>query len=409
MKILLVHKFFKYSGGADVFFFETGRVLEERGHQVAYFSTQDKDNLPSKWSSYFPAAPDFRSKSAVIKVKALAKILYNRDAKKRFARLLDDFQPDLIHVFNIMSQISPSILIPAKHRNIPVVISLNDYKHICPNYKLYRKGEICEKCKGGKFYHCLLDKCSHNSFSYSFASMLEAYVHEQMKIYENYISLFLFSSDFMAEKTEYFWDRKLLRGKLMNPFSVSEHRPIQTKGEFGLYFGRLIDEKGVDILLKALIVAKDVPFKIIGKGPDLEFLKAFASDHHLSNVEFLGPKWGNELNEYLDKAKFVVVPSIWHENFPYVILQAFDAGKPVIASRRGGMPEMVSEDRGMLYEAEDYQTLARLMQELNTDAEKCAEMGKNARQYVETSFNDDRFYDDLITNYDKVLQLKQKP
>ena len=183
MIILLVHKFFKYNGGADVFFFEVGRVLIENGHQVAYFSTKDEDNLPSEWESYFVEAPNFKTGNIIEKAKALVEIPYNKTIQKKFECLLDSFQPDLIHVFNIMTQISPSILVSARKREIPVVISLNDYKHICPNYKLFNDGHICEACKGGKFYNCFLKKCSHHSLSFSFASMVESYVHKWMNIY----------------------------------------------------------------------------------------------------------------------------------------------------------------------------------------------------------------------------------
>lgn len=404
MKILLVHKFFKYNGGADVFFFETVRVLEERGHRVACFSTRDPENLPSPWSDYFSDAPDFRSAGPAGKLKALWQIPYNREARRKFERLLDDFRPDLVHVFNIMTQISPSVLLAARERQIPVVISLNDYKHICPNYKLYRDGMICEKCRGGRFYQCLLHRCSHRSLAFSFASTMESYVHRLLDVYRKNISLFLFASDFMAEKTEEFWGRKIPRGKLMNPFHVSAAGFSDTPGRYGLYFGRLIDEKGVDVLLKALAIAPEVPFKIVGDGPDLERLKAFAAARGLDRVEFTGPKWGSELNEYLREASYVVVPSVWHENFPYVVLQAFDAGKPVIAARRGGIPEMVGQNRGVLYQADDAEELAARIRELEQDRERGVRMGKEGRRYVETTFNDDRFYESLMTNYRKVYR-----
>lgn len=407
MKILLVHKFFNYNGGADVFFFEVGRVLKENKHEVAYFSTVSDKNEPSEWSDYFVEAPDFKSKNPIKKLGALFSIPYNIPTKKKFEKLLDDFQPDIIHCFNIMTQISPSILVAAKQRNIPVVISLNDYKHICPNYKLFHHGQICEDCRGGKFYHCLTNKCSHNSTAFSLASTIESYVHKWMDVYLKNISLFLFASDFMAEKTEEFWKVKLNRGKLMNPFNVPAEPDFSINGEYGLYFGRLIEEKGVDILLKALTEAGDIPFVIVGNGPEEEQLKEAAKRANLKNTKFVGPKWGKDLDEYLANCKYVVCPSTWHENFPYVILQAFAAGKPVIGSRRGGIPEMVTAERGSIYEACDHQALARLMQEYDNDAQGCIDKGRTARSYVERAFNDREFYRAIIDNYNKVINNKR--
>jgi len=404
MKILLAHKFFNYNGGADVFFFEVGRVLKENGHEVAYFSTNDERNKPSEWSKYFVDAPDFKSPNPITKLKALASIPYSKKTKKAFDKLLNDFQPDLIHCFNIMSQISPSIMVAARERNIPVVISHNDYKHICPNYKLYHHGKICEACKDGAYINCIKNKCAHDSIAFSLASAIESYIHKWMNVYERNVSLYLFASDFMAHKTEEFWHRKIEYGKLMNPYQVPAKPDFSHEGKFGLYFGRLIDEKGVDILLKALTVAKDIPFVIVGNGPEEDNLKRIAENAGLKNVQFVGPKWGKELDEYLNDAKYVVCPSSWHENFPYVILQAFAAGKPVIGTIRGGIPEMVTEDRGALYEADDYNKLAEFMQTYDADITLCKKQGIAAREYVENTFNDTEFYKAIIENYNRVLK-----
>lgn len=401
MRILLVHKFFNYNGGADVFFFEVGRVLKERGHEVAYFSTKSDKNLESEWSGFFIEAPNFKSGNPIKKLKALYNIPYNKAAKKKFAELLDYFKPDLVHCFNIMTQISPSILFAAKEREIPVVISLNDYKHICPCYKLFHHGKICEECRGGSFFNCIRHKCAHDSIAFSFASAIESYVHSWIKVY-NQISLFLFASDFMAETTESFWGKKLNRGKLMNPFKVPTD-PDYKEGEYGLYFGRLIDEKGVDILLKAIEKTPKVPFVIVGNGPEEKSLREYAEQRDIKNVKFVGPKWGVELDEYLNNCRFVVVPSTWHENFPYVILQAFAAGKPVVGSRRGGIPEMITSDRGYLYEANDVDSLSNYLDHLWANPSLCIEMGKSGRKYVEDTFNDERFYSNIVKNYNMVL------
>ena len=404
MKILLVHKFFHYNGGADVFFFEVGRVLREHGHEVAFFSTKSEKNLPTEWASYFVEAPDFKSPDPLKRLGAFASIPYSRSSKKAFARLLDDFRPDLIHCFNIMTQISPSILDPAEERGIPVVMSLNDYKHICPCYKLYHDGKVCEDCRGGKYINCLKNRCAHGSLAYSFASTWESYVHTWRKVYEK-VTLFTCASDFMVEKTESFWGKKIHWRKLLNPFKITAPLDPQD-GEFGLYFGRLIDEKGVDILLRALDKAREVPFVIVGNGPEEQALLEFKRERGLDNVVFAGPKWEDELREYLQKARFIVVPSIWHENFPYVILQAFAAGKPVLGTRRGGIPELVTEDRGCLYEASDVDGLASSLVRLWNDPGMCRKMGAAGRKYIEMEFSDEKFYESVRDSYNKAFELK---
>lgn len=408
MRILLAHKCFYYKGGAEVFFFEVARVLREKGHEVAFFSVNDEKNVKSEWSKYFIHAPDFRSPNPLKKLEALAEIPYNVRIKKKFEKLLDDFKPDIVHCFNIMTQMSPSIMVAARERNIPVLISHNDFKHICPNYKLYNRGHVCDLCKDGHYYHCLMTKCCHDSLAFSFASTLEAYVHKWMKVYEKNVTVHLFACDYMAKETELFWKRPIRSGKVMNPFKVPALPSNIDEGEFGLYFGRLIDEKGVDVLLKALTIDKELPFVIVGNGPEEDALKKIAKDNNLVNVKFVGPKWGKELDKYLYKAKYVVCPSTWQENFPYVILQAFAACKPVIGSRRGGIPEMVTNDRGLVYEALDYRELAEKMRILNDDQSLCKKMGAAGRKWVEDNFNDEVFYKSLIDNYQKALEIMEK-
>ncbi|MCF8342678.1 MAG: glycosyltransferase [Chitinophagaceae bacterium] len=406
MKILLAHKFFKYTGGADVFFLEVGRALEENGHEVAYFSTIDEDTLPSKYSKYFIKAPDFKSHNSLKKVLSILEIPYNFKAKNNFEKLIRDFKPDVIHAFGIGTHISPSIFDIGKKNEIPIVWSLNDYKHICPNYKLFHHGKLCEDCKGNKFYKCISNRCSHDSLTYSVASSIESYIHNSLNIYKKNVDLFLFASDFMAFKTEEFWGVNSFKwGKLLNPFKIPEIPVDEEVGGFGLYFGRLIDEKGVDVLINALTFIPDYPFKIVGDGPDLEKLKLMAKDYDLKNIEFVGPLWGDELNKLLYSSRFVVVPSIWHENFPYVILQAFAAGKPVIGSNRGGIPEMISNrERGLVYDAKDPKLLSENIHELWENEKLIKEYGSNARNYVLENFNDKVFYDQLIFNYNKVLK-----
>lgn len=142
MKILLVHKFFHVTGGAEVFFFETGRVLAAQGHDVAYFSTTSDENQPSQFSGYFVEPPNYTQGSLLKRSLGIGRMVYSQEAKRNFRLLLEDFQPDLVHVFAIQTHISPSILDVCTEMNVPVVMSCNDYKHICPNYKLFHHGRL---------------------------------------------------------------------------------------------------------------------------------------------------------------------------------------------------------------------------------------------------------------------------
>lgn len=400
MKVLLVHKFHKLTGGAEVFYFEVARVLKSEGHQVAFFSTEDEKNLDTGDIAHFVPAPNYSSGSALARLKSIPDMFYSSEKAKKFAQLLDQFKPDIVHVFAIHVHLTPAILEPAKKRKIPVVMSCNDYKHICPNYKIFDGNKNCEACKGGRFYNAAIKRCCKGSLVFSIASGIEAYIHEHKKVYDRLVDRYLFASQFMLNKTKEFWHKKnVAYGVLRNPFSPEQYTPSY-QGNYALYFGRVIDEKGVDRIISAAKLTK-VPVKIVGDGPQLEKLKEEASD--LEHVEFLGPMWGDDLTKVLSAARFVVVPSLWHENFPYVIFQAFACGKPVLGSLRGGIPELIGTERGYLFEPDSIDDLVTKMNKLWEQPELCSQIGQRARQYVTQEFNDQKFYEQIMDNYRSVL------
>ncbi len=404
MRIMLCHNNYCVSGGAEVFYHEVGRVLSEQGHQVAYFSALS-DAVETPWRDYFPSVASYSEGGLLAKAINFPHMVYNCTAKEAMAKLIADFKPDIIHAFAIYVQLTPSILDAAHAAGVPVVMSCNDYKHICPNYKLYHHGKVCEECKGGKFYRAVVNRCCHDSLVYSVASSVEAYVHSWMNIYRKNVHTFLFASEFMALKTEEFWGKWVFNwGILRNPFDAQKYFESNEAGNYVLYFGRLIDEKGVNVLLDAAALARDVPLVVVGDGPDLEELKQQAAAQGLTHVQFVGAKWGDELDQILIGCRFVVVPSLWHENFPYVILQSFAMGKPVIGSNRGGIPELVAHgERGLIYDATDAAELADAMSQLMVDADRARQMGGSAKRYADAEFNDECFYANLMQTYNEVL------
>ena len=403
MRILLAHKLWELTGGADVFFRETERVLREAGHETLLVATgapqeTDPDNL------VLMTAPAYDSGGVLTKARSLPEAIYSRKKREKMRVLIRDFRPDVVHIFAINVHLSLSIIDAAKAEGVPVVATFNDYKHVCPNYKLFADSEICFACKGGKFYNCALKSCAKNSRALSVASTIEAYAHSMMGLYKK-IDHFTFSSDFLASTTIRFWnDREVSWSKVLNPFNSAQYKASDNYAPYGLYFGRIVGEKGVDRIINA---AKDIDgfaLKIIGNGPDEDLLRAQAQQQGLTNIEFLGPKWGAELDEVLSQAGFVIVPSIWHENFPYVINQAFAFGRPVVGSKRGGITELVDDgERGLIFEPDEPGALARAINRLAGDIEALRRMGHNAKTYSDRLFNDETSLKNLMAAYEKVL------
>ena len=404
MRVVLAHNNFTITGGAEVFYHEAGRILEQRGHPVAFMSACDDATHDTVWSTYFPRYQEYSKGNILNRIGNFSKMVYSQTAKNNMERLIRDFRPDIAHVFAVYVKLTPSILDACREARVPVVMSCNDYKHICPSYKMFHHGAVCEECKGGRFYKAVVNRCAKNSLVYSLASSIEAYVHGSMDIYRKNIHSFLFSSDFMANKTKEFWGSNSFRWrKLKNPFESRSFPLCEEYDDYFLFFGRLVDEKGVHVLLSAMREVPKAKLVIVGNGPLHDELQAQATSSSLSNVTFVGPKWGDELNDYLCRSRFVVVPSIWHENFPYVILQSFAFGKAVIGSDRGGIPEIVQDGRyGLVYPANDSCALAQRINYLWDNTSTAVNMGRAAKKYADEEFNDDAFYENLMSIYKEV-------
>jgi glycosyltransferase involved in cell wall biosynthesis len=409
MKIILAHKFWRKVGGAEVYFQDVARILRNHGHQVKIYTTdyiaeESRDVYTRTEDVIFGTSPEYLKGNFFSRLAAIPETIYSKKNKRQFAQLLETFKPDVVHVFALYVSITPSILDACREAGVPVVMSCNDYKHICPNYRLYHHGKICNDCKGGKFYHAVTNNCCKHSLAVSTVSAIEAYTHDRMNIYRKNVSAFLFESRFMMRKTEEFWGSGAAKLEFLGkPFHASAFKADEGYDDYLLYVGRLSDEKGVDILLKAMQLVPEARLKIAGDGPYRKVLEDMAEKLNLRNVTFLGSTWGEETGKLMSRCRFVVIPSLWYENFPYVMTETFARGKAVVGSDKGGIPEYISEgDTGMVYPSEDHQKLAACIRELWNNPKKAVRMGKNAREMAITEFRDEVFYRRLSDIYQKV-------
>lgn len=368
MRILQVNKFHYERGGADKYYLALGEALTKAGHELAYFAMQHPKNELSPFSKYFVSRISFNEGGLKDKLKTPGRMIYSLEAKRKFKKLLLDFKPDIIHIHNIYHQISPSILDVAHKMNIPVVMHVHDYKLICPNYQLFANGEICEACKPQRYCQCVKKKCFKDSRSKSILAALEMYIHHSvLKIYERRINTFIAPSGFMKDKLVS-WGRRADNIKVItNPFdpqmTLSNQEKKPASEDYFLYFGRLSEEKGLKILIEAA-AESGINLKFAGTGPQMPELDALAKKINAS-LEFLGFKNGEELKQIILKARAVVIPSIWLENMPLSLLEALNLGKVVIASKIGGIPEIIkSGENGLLFKPGDVQDLSRALKEL---------------------------------------------
>ncbi len=409
MKVLLVHKFWRKVGGAEVYFQDVARILRNHNHDVRIYTTDydaegSRDVYKKDESVIFGETFDYLKGNVLTRLKNIPEIIYSRKNKEQFRKLLQEFKPDIVHVFAIYVTITPSILDACREEGIPVVMSCNDYKHICPNYRLFHHGRICEDCKGGKYYKAIVNNCCKHSMAVSVISAMESYTHAYLDIWKKNVSAFLFESMFMLNKTEEFWGKgKATLRFLGKPFNATHYRLSANDGGYLLFLGRLSDEKGVDVLLDAMKMVPDARLKIAGDGKHRTYLEDYAAQKQIDNVEFIGSKYGHELENLFGHCRFLVVPSLWHENFPYVMMEAFARGKAVLGSDKGGIPEyIIPGETGEVFPSHDASALAGYISDLWCHPDKAAKMGARAKQLADIQFNDEAFYGRLAEIYKKI-------
>lgn len=398
MKILLINKYYYVKGGADRHVLLLQELLERNGHEVVIFSMADPRNELSRYAQYFVSNVDFeRVRGGKEGLRAAGRMVYSFEAKRSLTRLIADTKPDIAHIHNIYHQISPSILPLLRRNGIPIVQTLHDYKLICPNYSLFTEGNVCERCKSHKYYNAIRRRCIKDSLPASTLAAIEMSLHKLLGLYERHVNIFISPSAFLLTTIRNWGFTNLDIRRL--PYFIDVQETENTAiGTYLLYFGRLSREKGVDTLLEAMH-GMTTPLKIAGTGPQENALRLYAKKHNLTNVEFLGLKSGNKLRELVRNAMGVVVPSRWHENYPFVILEAFAAGKAVIGTRHGGIPELVQHEvRGLLCDAGSPEALRNAIRDFTKSPARIERWAGNARMFIKTH-RSEQFYPKLMEIY----------
>lgn len=401
MKILQINKFFYPKGGAEAYFFDLCRLLEDHGHEVIHFSMKHPQNVPSKYEKYFVSPADFGHREGLPRdLVKLGRMIYSTESKSKLEQLIIDTKPDVAHLHNISHQLSPSILTTLKKYNIPVVQTLHDYQLICPNYKLFTNGAVCERCKVHKYYESALNKCVAGSGLRGAIAGLELAVHQATKIYENNVGQFITPSKFLREKLiDWGKDPKQII-TLANFFDYERFTPSTKQGEYVLFAGRLIREKGIMVLAKAAAKLPHIKFKIVGDGEQRTELELFIKQNNLQNIELLGFKSREDVLQFIAGARFIVLPSIWYENYSIALLEAAALGKAVIATNIGGNPEIVLDGKtGLLVPPGDADLLASKIDSLYNDRDLIRELGIHARKKLERDNNKIDHYQRLMAVY----------
>lgn len=394
MKILLANKFFHLNGGSETVFFQERDFLLEQGHDVVDFSMADERNLPSSGAGYFVPNTSYNSGGGIAqKFQQAISFVHSSVAVRKIEELILQEKPQIAHLHNIYHQLTPSIIPILKKHGVKVVLTLHDYKLVCPSYLALKDGAICNACGGGKFWNAFTLNCQ-NSRMRGLLLSAEAMFHKWRGSYDG-VDLFLAPSRFLADLVGQRIPREKIK-VLRNGIDVGKYQPTYADQGYGLYFGRLSREKGVKTLLRAHQSLKtNLPLKIVGTGPLEEELRAGYPE-----VDFLGYQSGQALHDLIANSAFVVVPSEWYENCSMVVLEAMAFGKPIIGSRIGGIPEQIEDGKtGFLFEMGNGAELTVKMDTLAANKELREKMGCAARKKMEQDYSLAKHCHDLIDIY----------
>ncbi|MDR2474745.1 MAG: glycosyltransferase [Bacteroidales bacterium] len=399
MKILLANKFYYPRGGDCIYMLELEKLLKKNGHEVAVFAMQHPQTVETPFRRYFPKEVEFSLSNRKNVIDTFCRPLGDKEVTNLFLRLLDDFQPDVVHLSNIHTQLSPVIARLSYEKGIPVVWTIHDLKLLCPRYDCLRNGKtICESCFSDK-KNVLKYRCMKNSLPASLLAYIEARKWNVEKL-DKYVRWFICPSNFMRQKMIQggFSESKLVT---VNNFLNEEKLVVADsveKEDFYCYIGRLSHEKGIKTLVQA---ANTLPYKlkIIGDGVMYSEIK---NDIH-GNVELAGYKTWTEIKTLIRQARFIVLPSEWYENNPFSIIESLSLGTPVLGANIGGIPELIEENiNGILAESGNVNDLKQKIIYCWENFPSIIDSKKIASD-AKKHFSADEYYKKLISLYPKSI------
>jgi len=386
---LQVHNYYRIRGGERIVMEQTAALLRSHGHEVELF-TRDSLDIPPGWRG---------------SLRAAASGVYSLAGRKDMRELLRSFRPDLVHAHNVHPLISPAALSACREEGIPVVMTCHNFRLVCPAGILFSQNENCHRCLGGREYWCVLRNCK-GSRAISFSYALRNWAHRRFRMFRgnvtHYIALSHFQKTILAG--EGFPGERI--SVLPNMISLPEQNgEPENRKPFALFVGRLSVSKGIQILLEASRRVPEIPVRVAADTSNLAELNLEIPPH----VDLLGRKDKAELEALYAQSRFVIVPSLCYEACPMVVLEAMAHGRPVVASRTGSIPELVSEgETGLLFEAGNAADCAEKMKRLWGDPAACRMFGIRARQRAERNHNPDHYYPRLMAIYEAaVLQARE--
>ena len=345
--------------------------------------------------------------------------MWNRTAHLQVRESIKRYRPHLLHIHNTFPLASPAIIHAAKAEKTPVVLTLHNYRLICPGSLLMRSGQLCEECIGRTIpWPGVIHKCWRGSKTHTAVVATMLATQRFLKTWSEQVDLYIALSEFSRKKFIQGGipvDKIVVKPNFVNDSTLSEATGVTTHGlqntflssentPYALFVGRLSPEKGIQTLLRAWRTLPEIELIVAGDGPLLGETERFIHRYNTKNILLLGRQPQADVLRLMHGARLLVCPSECYENFPMTIAEAFASSLPVIASRLGAMAEIVEDGRtGLLFEPGNAQDLANKVAWAWAHPEEMAEMGNEARREYEAKYTAEKNYGRLMEIYERAI------
>lgn len=390
MKVLVLHNYYQQPGGEDVVVARERELLEAYGHDVRLYSVSN-ETVRDTWDT----------------VRTAWQTIYSWSARRHVADQIARFQPDVVHVHNFFPLLTPSVYDACRAASVPVVQSLHNYRLVCVNTQFLRDGRICELCLGKLApWPGVLHACWRNRGASGTVAAMVA-VHRVLGTWTEKVDVYVALTDFARGK---FIRAGLPAQKIVvKPNFVHPDPGVgDSRGDYALFAGRLVPEKGIATLLAAAErLGGRIPLKIVGEGPLTDQVRA--GTRRIPGLEWVGQQPPEGVLALMKDARALVVPSIHYDSFALVVAEAYSVGLPVVASHLGSLPSLVQDGRtGLLFRPGDPDDLAAKLTWLWTHPREREEMRREARQEFESNYSGARNYEMMMAVYARATAHSRK-
>lgn len=343
LKILFVHCTYQYRGGECNVVDDEMELLRSAGVKVKLLSFTNHEGEFYK----------------------LMRLPFNSSSYKKALETIDSFKPDVVHVHNLHFAASPSVLYAIKKRQVPMVVTLHNYRLLCPSGTLFLNGKLFLSSLKQHFkWSAVINGAYKNSKPLTLWMAVNMQLHQWAGTWQIPDKIIV-----LTEHARSLFEQSKLKLKphqlVVKPnFSVAPPQDRVVRRNHFLFIGRLSNEKGIDILLSTFS-SNGYPLKIAGDGPAKEKVISFAEKFF--NIEYLGSLNKTAVYQQMQSCTALIFPSTWYEGMPLTIIESFACGTPVIASRLGAMASMVTDGHnGIHFDVNDNEGLAKAAEHWNS-------------------------------------------